>query len=81
MKESKLSKILISIATLAICTTGLIAFSKLYLGHIHMHPPTDHDISKMREEIKKEMNKHGNDEAKERAKNDDIPFLRKPKKK
>ena len=46
-----MDKTLFTIATLAICSIGTYAFAKIYIGHIHMHPPTEHDIKKIRKEV------------------------------
>lgn len=81
MKRNKLPKILMSITTLIICTFGCFMFSKIMFANMHVHPPTEHDIKKIRDEIKKNIEKHGNEDAKKQAKKGNLPFIRKPKKK
>jgi len=79
MKESKLTKILISIATILICSAGCYGFTKIVVGHFHMHPPTESDVDKTRERVKKDIEKYGNKEAKDRAAKGDVPFVKKKK--
>ena len=69
-----------TIAVIATCSFGSIMYYKIYIGTMHIHPPTEHDIEKIREEIKKNLRKHGNAEARRSADNDDLPFIRKTKK-
>jgi len=77
--ESKITVFFLSISGIVIVVINLFVFSKMMFGNIHMHPPTDHEIRKMREEIKKDMKKYGNEKAKKMAENDEVPFLRKPR--
>jgi hypothetical protein len=46
-------KILLSIFTILICTTGSYFFCKNYIGKIHIHPPTKNDINKIRKDLQK----------------------------
>ena len=57
--ESKFSKIAMVITALVICVGGTINFCKMMFGHIHMHPPSNHEIKK----IRKDMNLKDNDNS------------------
>lgn len=81
MKESMLSKILMSIAAFALCTSAIIAFPRVIIANFHMCPPDEKEVEYLRGKMKEEMLNSKNEEVRKQALNDDIPFIRKPKKK
>ena len=83
MKEKLTTKILMTIVTVIVCSVACVAVPKMILAfpkilaHYHMHPPTNHDLKKQRESLRKDLEKH---RSAEDAKKESERLTRAPKK-